>query len=31
MFPTLKRALGHGVACSRVLVSDQAIAVKHAA
>jgi hypothetical protein len=31
MYPTLKRALGHGVACSKIQVSNETIAVKHAA
>jgi hypothetical protein len=31
MYPTLKRALGHGVACSKIKVSNETIAVKHAA
>jgi hypothetical protein len=28
MFPTLKRALGHGATCTKVVVADRAIAVK---
>jgi len=31
MFPTLKRAIGHGAACAKVVVSNETIAVKHAA
>jgi hypothetical protein len=31
MFPTLKRGLGHGAVCSKVVVSDQTIPVKRAA
>jgi alkylhydroperoxidase family enzyme len=31
MYPTLKRALGHGAVCSKVVVSNQTIAVKRAA
>ncbi len=30
-YPALKRALGHGMMCSRITVSDESIAVKHAA
>jgi hypothetical protein len=31
MFPTLKRAIGHGAACTKVVVSDQTIPVKRTA
>jgi hypothetical protein len=31
MFPTLKRALGHGAACAKIVVCDQSIAVTRAA
>ncbi len=31
MYPTLKRALGHGVACTRIKVADESIPVKRAA
>jgi hypothetical protein len=31
VYPTLKRALGHGAACTKVVVSDREIAVKRAA
>lgn len=31
MFPTLKRGLGHGALCAKVIVKDETIAVKRAA
>ena len=31
MYPALKRGLGHGMMCSKITVSDEAIPVKHAA
>jgi alkylhydroperoxidase family enzyme len=31
VYPTLKRALGHGAACTKIVVSDREIAVKRAA
>jgi len=31
MYPALKRGLGHGMMCSKITVSDEAILVKHAA
>jgi len=31
MYPTLKRGLGHGAVCAKVLVRDETIAVKRAA
>jgi alkylhydroperoxidase family enzyme len=31
VYPTLKRALGHGAACTKIVVSDHEIAVKRAA
>jgi hypothetical protein len=31
MYPTLKRALGHGMTCTKIVVSDQPIAVRRAA
>jgi AhpD family alkylhydroperoxidase len=31
MFPTLKRGLGHGAICAKVVVRDETIAVKRAA
>lgn len=31
VYPTLKRALGRGMACSRIVVSDESIPVRHAA
>jgi hypothetical protein len=31
MFPTLKRGLGHGATCSKVVVHNETIPVKHAA
>ena len=31
MFPTLKRGLGHGAVCSRVVVHNETIPVKRAA
>jgi hypothetical protein len=31
VYPTLKRGLGHGVACSKIEVANESIAVKRAA
>jgi hypothetical protein len=31
VYPTIKRGLGHGVACSKIVVSDQTVTLKHAA
>jgi hypothetical protein len=31
MFPTLKRGVGHGAVCARVVIKNETIAVKHAA
>jgi hypothetical protein len=31
MYPTLKRGLGHGMACTKIAIAGQSIAVKHAA
>jgi hypothetical protein len=31
MYPTLKRAMGHGAVCAKLVVSNETIAVRHAA